>query len=115
MTTRAEFPVRRAHVKRTDLAAVMEEVFGTAKRDGEWVESSFGLIPRIRARYDGGTKLLVVNEQNKGPATDTEMAPRTIKAWNLFLERATGYNAKQRGKKVQQAAKKADAADVPEG
>jgi len=34
------------------------------------------------------------------------MATQTIKAFNSFLERATGFSAKERSRKAQEAAKK---------
>jgi len=36
---------------------------------------------------------------------DNDTAQKTIKAYNTFLEQVTGYNAKERGKRAQKAAK----------
>lgn len=100
-----QYPVKRGHVKKTDLGEIMENAFGSVKTDGDWYESSFHLIRSLRARYDGLTTLIVINDQEKR-MDDMESATATMKAWNQFLNEATGYNAKQRGKKAQEAAKK---------
>ena len=99
------FPVKRGHVKKTDLAEIMRNAFGDVEKDGEWLTSSYQLIRSIRARYDGLTKLVVENDQEKR-MDDMDAAVATMKAWNSFLNEATGFNAKQRGKKAQEAAKK---------
>jgi hypothetical protein len=41
------------------------------------------------------------------PTVANDVAAQTIKAYNTFLERATGYNAKERGKRAQKKAKEA--------
>ena len=42
------------------------------------------------------------------------VAQQTMGVWNDFLEAATGYDAKQRAKKAQEAAKKGAGDDVPD-
>jgi hypothetical protein len=39
------------------------------------------------------------------PTVADDVAIRTRKAWNAFLERATGYDASERSKRVQKKAK----------
>lgn len=102
------YPVKRGHVAKTELAAVMEDAFGSVKEDGDWYESSFHLIRSVRAQYDGKTKLIVINDQEKR-FDDMEAAQATMKAWNAFLNNATGYTPKERRKKAQDEAKKAEA------
>jgi hypothetical protein len=99
-----EYPVKRGHAKQTDLKAVFEVAFGEAREDDGWLKGSFAALKNVRARYDGLTKLEVDTEQDR--TADMEAGKQTIKAWNRFLEDATGYNTKQRGKKAQQMAKK---------
>jgi len=99
------YPVRRGHVKKTDLSSVLQETFGSVKTNGDWFETSFGAMPTIRARYEGLTQLHVDSTSNAN--VSDEVAIETRKRWNHFLEGATGYTAKQRSKKAQEQAKKA--------
>jgi hypothetical protein len=39
------------------------------------------------------------------PTVNDDVALQTIRAYNTFLERATGYSAKERGKRAQKKAK----------
>jgi hypothetical protein len=99
-----DYPVRRGHAKKTDLKALFAEHFGkVAEKDG-WMTGAFGAMPKIHVKYEGLDKLVVDTETRRD--ADLTTAQQTIKAWNAFLEGATGYNAKQRGKKAQDAAKK---------
>ena len=100
-----DYPVRPGHAKKTDLASVFADCFGPGNPDGEWIAGSFGALKMVKARYDGLKKLVVDTEQDK--QADVADGQKTIRAWNTFLETATGYNAKQRGKKAQEALKKA--------
>ncbi|MGI0068558.1 MAG: DUF5611 family protein [Thermoplasmata archaeon] len=38
------------------------------------------------------------------PKVDVEIAAETVRRYNLFLERATGYSAKERAKKLRKSA-----------
>ncbi len=71
--------------------------------EGNRVIVSFGAIEKMVAWTDG--KKLFVDTTMKTSAPD-HMATQTIKAFNAFLEQATGYSAKERSKKAQEAAKK---------
>lgn len=99
------YPVKRGHAKKTDLKQIMEESFGSVDESDDWLTASFGAFKTIKAKYDGLTKLDVDTNQDRN--VDMETGQKTIKAWNEFLETATGYTSKQRGKKMQEAAKKA--------
>ena len=79
------------------------ETFGEAGTQGSHVIVSFGAIEKMIAWTDG--KKLFVDTTMKPGAPD-HVATETIKAFNTFLERATGYTAKERSKKAQAAAKK---------
>jgi len=109
-----EYEVKRGLAKQTDLKALLAEQFGAAKESNGWFETSFGAMPVIKAKYEN--QKLVVDTQNdatlaprilKGDAEASKVAMDTQKRWNVFLEAATGYDAKTRGKKAQEAAKKA--------
>ena len=81
----------------------MKEIFGNVDKKEDRYVSSFGALKELRA-WQGGKNLLCV-ETEMDPSVDNETAQRTIKAYNTFLERATGYTAKERGKRAQKKAK----------
>jgi hypothetical protein len=85
-----------------NLRAIAAETFGSAETKDGKVVTSFGAATRITAWTDGKS-LFVDTEMN--PQVDNETAGKTIRAFNRFLEAATGYNAKDRAKRAQQSAK----------
>ena len=100
------YELRRGHGKNIDgdkLRALAEQVFGSATQEGEKVISSFGAIERLVVWTDG--KQLFVDITMKTGVPDA-VATETISRNNRFLESATGYTAKERGKRAQEAAKR---------
>ena len=101
-----EYEVRRGHqdnIQPDKLKAHMQQIFGSVEeRDGKLV-SSFGALQEIKAWAAGKNVLGVETVMNKDVAND--VAQSTIKAYNTFLETATGYTAKERGKRAQKKAK----------
>ncbi len=101
-----EYEVRRGHqdnIQPEKLRAHMQQNFGSVQeRDGKLV-SSFGALKEITA-WPSGKNVLSVDTVMDKTVTD-EMAHNTIKAYNTFLEAATGYTAKERGKRAQKKAK----------
>lgn len=113
-----EYPVKRGHRAETDLREVMKEAFEDVdeieEREAEvegdvWLESSFGHINRVQARYYKKSSLWVINDQKDPKEIDFEEEMDTVEAtreaWNQFLEDATGYTAKERSKKLKEKAK----------
>ena len=92
-----EYPVKRGHYSKAlaggGLRNIMEEIFGHVEEDGEWLVSSYKGLRKIRVRPMGKTKLLVETETSEVPEED---AVDTLKKYNEFLFRATGYTAKER-------------------
>lgn len=84
------------------LRGVASDVFGSASVEGDRVVVSFGAIARLAAWTDG--KSLFVDIAMK-PGVPDDVATDTITRNNRFLEMATGYNAKERGKRLQAKAK----------
>src|SRR5947209_7049156 len=80
--------------------------FGDVGTDGAKVIVSHGALEKMVVWTDG--KKLFVDTTMKSGVPD-HVATDTIKAYNAFLERATGLTAKERGKRAQQAAKKGSA------
>ena len=104
------YAIKRGHYKNIEgvrMKDVLESSFGPAQEeDGKFV-ASYGALQRIAAWSDGKS-LFVDTTTNTN--VDNETAVRTRLAWNAFLERATGFDAKQRAKRAQDSAKK----DVPD-
>ena len=100
-----DYELRRGLAKLLEgdgLRKIAADVFGHAGVDGQKVTISFGALETMVVWTDG--KRLFVETTMK-PGVPDQTATDTIKAYNVFLERATGYTAKERSKRVQKAAK----------
>ncbi len=101
-----QYEVRRGHhdnIQPEKLKEHMQAAFGTVEeRDGKLV-SSFGAIKEIKAWAEAKNVLGIETVMNKDVADN--VAHDTIRAYNAFLEAATGYTAKERGKRAQKKAK----------
>ena len=114
-----KFSVKRGLIKQiggnAGLAKLATEYFDnvSANSDGEFT-ASFGILTKVSAHFDSDGKLSVDVEQLKGEALGEflsgdggrEQAMESRKRWSGFLDQATGYNAKQRGDKAKEEAKK---------
>lgn len=102
-----EYEVKRGqydNVKMDNLRQSMEEVFGAAdEKDGK-LFVSHGALKEFWA-WPGEKRKSLCVDTKMDPSVDDETARRTIKAYNTFLEKVTGLNAKERGKRAQKAAK----------
>lgn len=109
-----EYPVKPGHAAKIDLKMIFEAAFGEVQEDDGWLKASYGSMPKIWAKQDGKKALVVDTETDKSIAVKMaqgdeeagQVARDTHRAWNDFLEGATGYDAKTRSKKVQEQAKK---------
>jgi len=113
------FVVKRGLVKsmggNAGLAKLATEYFENinVNADGEFT-GNFGLMVEVRGAYDDEGKLAVEVQQLKGDelaafldgAGGREQAMESRRRWSAFLDEATGYNAKQRGDKAKEEAKK---------
>jgi hypothetical protein len=101
-----DYDVRKTHRENLQvdrLKALMQESFGEVQtKDGKLV-SSYGALKELVA-WPAGKDVLGI-ETKTDPNVDNEVAQSTIKAYNTFLERATGYTSKERGKRLQKKAK----------
>ncbi len=103
------YELRRGHGKNLEgdkLRGIAADIFGSATAEGGKVVVSFGAIERLTAWTDG--KQLFVDMAMQ-PGVPDDVATDTISRNNRFLEAATGYTAKERAKKAQEAAKKGTA------
>jgi len=81
----------------------MNDIFGNAsERDGKIV-SSFGALKELTAW--ASAKNVISIDTKMDPSVGDQVAQDTIKAFNTFLERATGFSAKERTKRAQKKAK----------
>ena len=92
------------------LSAIGMKHFENVDGAGDSFEASHGIMSSIKAEYNHLGKLVVdvVNERPDFDDPDAmTVAMDSRKRWSAFLDEATGYNAKQRGDKAKEYAKKA--------
>jgi hypothetical protein len=101
-----EYEVRRGHQENIEpekLKTHMKEVFGNVvERDGRFV-SSFGALKELVAWPCKKNAICIDTKMDTSVAN--EVARDTVKAYNKFLETATGFTSKERGKRLQKKAK----------
>lgn len=100
------YELRRGQGKKLEgdsLRKIVEDIFGAASSEDGKAVCSFGAIEKLTTWTDG--KQLFVDMVMKSGVPD-DVATDTISRNNRFLETATGYSAKERAKKAQEAAKK---------
>lgn len=82
-----------------NLEKIMKECLESVEREGNKLMASYKGIKNLEASIEG--KKLVIEVE-----TSMENPSDTIKVWNKFLEKATGYTVKQRKQKLMRKAKK---------
>jgi hypothetical protein len=101
--------IKRGHWRAVDgdgLRSLLEDHFDTsvAVDDDGWHLVEFGALKPLRVKMHSKTELEVLTEAN--PEAPPDVASETIRRFNRFLEDATGFNSKQRSKRLQAKAKK---------
>jgi len=101
--------IKRGHWKVVDgegLEGLMEEHFETsvAVDDDGWHMVEYGGLKPLKVKMLSKSELEVITVSN--PEVPDEVARESIRRYNRFLEAATGFNTKQRSKRLQQKAKK---------
>ena len=86
------------------LPALMKEIFGNVKTEGDAYVSSYGVMERIVAKAVSKAVLEVDTSNKSGTFSDEEILGSKC-ALNRFLEEATGFDAKTRMKREQKKAK----------
>lgn len=115
------YPVKPGHAAKVDFAMVFDACFDSHRMDGDWYSGSFGSMPQIKAKYQGKKELVVDTLTDRsfaqkvagGDKQAFQVAADTQRRWNEFLEAVTGYDAKARSKKIQEAAKKGAGTELP--
>jgi len=111
------FDLRRGLMKEIEgnggISELAKEFFNEVDRTSDSsFEASHGVMTSIVASFENGA--LIVDVTNVAPDFDDQEAVKSAmddrKRWTLFLDKATGYNSKQRGDKAKEWAKKASKA-----
>ena len=96
-----EYDIKRGHFEKIEgdkLENIMKELFGTVKKKDEKLSAKFGALDKITVWMDGKKILCVDTKMNTD--VDDKTATETIRAYNQFLEKATGLNSKERKKRA---------------
>jgi hypothetical protein len=100
-----EYDIRKGFQDKTqpeNLKALMKEIFGNAEEKEGKILSSYGGLKELAA---WPSKKTLFVDTKMDPSVANDVARQTIEAYNTFLERATGYTSKERGKRIQKKAK----------
>jgi hypothetical protein len=97
-----------ANIEGDNLEKMMKEIFGNCRKEGNMLVSKFGVLERIEAEITGKNLLRVETANKDGPKADKDILDSKRKL-NLFVEKATGFDAKARLKRAQDKAKKGEA------
>lgn len=101
-----EYDIKKGWYKNIEgpaLEELMRGVFGNVSREGEALVSSYGALRSITVKVPSKTTLDLVTVAGGGSSDDDILD--TKRRLNEFVEKATGFNAKQRMKRAQQKAK----------
>lgn len=102
-----EYDIRRGHYKNIEgdkLPELIKEIFGNVnQRDDGFLETSFGALELLSVKPRDKKALIV--DTKTSPGVDEMTASDTIRKYNEFLLRATGFSAKERSKRIQKKAK----------
>jgi len=101
--------IKRGHWRTIDgdgLRSLMEEHFeGPVEVDGEgWHLVEYGALKPLKVKMLSKSELEVLTVSDPDVADD--LAGESIRRFNRFLEAATGFNSKQRKKRLNEKAKK---------
>jgi hypothetical protein len=88
------------------LKKMLEEAFGKVSKEGDMFVVVYGALARLEVKLVSKTVLQVSTKMDTKVSED--IAVDTMKRYYAFLENATGFTAKERGKKAQAKAKKGD-------
>lgn len=103
-----ELEVKRGHWKNVDLDGIFSENFGTFDKEdgteGTWYVSHGPAMKTFKMCMIDKSKVLLDIQEDR--SASTEEASQAIRTKNLVLQAVTGFTAKQRAKRAQEAAKK---------
>ena len=87
------------------LKNLMEDFFDTpvSVEDDGWHLVEYGALKPLKVKMNSKNELEVITIADPDVAND--VASESIRRYNKFLEAATGFNSKQRSKRLQKKAK----------
>lgn len=100
------YDIKKGHFRNLEsgrLKELMEEIFGEVKEHDEKMETSYGALNRFTVwTEDKGTLCVDIVMDKKA---NDDAALDTIRTYNEFLKRATGFTSKERRKRLTKKAK----------
>ncbi len=91
-----EYKFKRGFEPSTErLERLIKKYFGSFEKEGDTYLVRFGAIKELRLSIRD-KKLYAESKTN--PNVPDEIAVKTIKTYNMFIEELTGYSAKERAK-----------------
>ena len=104
------YDIKKGWFKNVDndgIEFLMIDTFGNCKKEGAIYVASYGVLSRIEAEIVSKDTLRVDTTNSTGPMADADILD-TKRKLNVFVEKATGFDAKARMKRAQAKAKKGD-------
>jgi hypothetical protein len=101
-----DFDIKKGHsasLEGDGLKDLMKSVLGEVKEENGALVSSFGATTRFEVKLLSKTALSVVSSSDKNATAEAMM--ESNRKYNDFMEKATGFNAKERSKRLQKKAK----------
>jgi hypothetical protein len=102
-----DYEIRRGHFSEIEgekLGKIVDDIFGSGKKlsDNSY-ETSFGAIAKLTVTVKDKKAMTIDTVMNT--KVDANTAAETVRKYNAFLEKATGFTSKERVKRVQKKAK----------
>jgi hypothetical protein len=101
-----DFDIKKGHgasLEGDGLKNLMTSVLGDVSEENGALVTSFGATTRFEVRLLSRSVLSVVSTSDKNATTEAMMVSN--RKYNDFMEKATGFNAKERSKRLQKKAK----------
>ncbi len=101
-----EFDIKKGHAASLEgdgLKNLMKEVLGKVEEENGSLISSFGATVRFEVKMLSKSTLSVVTTSDKGASPEAMI--ESNRKYNEFMEKATGFNTKERSKRLQKKAK----------
>lgn len=101
-----EFDIKKGHgasLEGNGLRDLMTSMLGEVREEGGSLVASFGATTRFEVKLLNKSTLSVISTSDKNASTEAMM--ESNRKYNTFMEKATGFNAKERSKRLQKKAK----------
>ncbi len=87
------------------LESLLKKHFGEFRKYNDFYIVSFGAVEELKIKLEEKKKRLLVSTKTKKNVSD-DLAVKTIRTYNKFLEELTGYTAKERQKMLRKEVEK---------